>query len=285
MAMAFTAPDDWREDDEEDWTIPARPARRGRTIGLKRLIGAALGAMAIAFVVVATRHDDPSSRPMPVPVAAPDWVVVPHAENPFPVRSGLFEGRALVHEQRRQVKGDGLEDILSSGALDTTEPYLRLTVGRDAGLPVATLFLELALQGADSQLSILRADQPFLLATRLGAFEAAPMTVTSGAATAGCLGFRSGAADGRLHISGLACGVAQGSLTGADLVCIIDGLTLAAPTEDKALADFFHTAGAAQEGACVPPHTGLSRIEAEPNNAPAKANIRFRIRKKAREAM
>jgi len=282
MAMAFTAPDDWREDDEEEWTIPAAPARRGRALGLKRLICAALGALAIAFVV-ATRHGEPSSGLAPVPVAAADWVVVPDAKTPFLLQSALFDGRAPVHE--RHVKGEAVEDILSIGALDAAQAYLRVTIARhEGGRAASTLFLELALQGGDSQLSILRAQQPFLLPTRFGVFEVAPMTVTSGAAEVGCLGFRSGTAEERLHISGLACGAGVKPLGTADLVCILDGLTLAAPAEDEALDDFFRAASSASDGACAQPHTSLPHVDADHTNSPGKTNIRLRIRKPSREA-
>jgi hypothetical protein len=283
MAMAFATPDDWREDEEEDWTIPAEPKRR-RILGRGRLVCAVLGSLSIAFVVV-TRHAEQSIAPAPVPVAAPDWVTVPEAKNPFLLRSDLFDGQPLVHTHLRRSNGDGSEDILASGGLDAAQPYLRMTIGRaDAGPPAATLYLELALQGTESGLSILHADQPFLLSTRFGVFETAQMTVASGAAAVGCLGFRSSAADGRMHIDGLACGAGTKVLTGAVVACVIDGLTLTEDAQDTMLVDYFRAASSTPQGGCALAHTPPSRSDADPTNAPSKANVKLRIQRKSHEA-
>jgi hypothetical protein len=156
---------------------------------------------------------------------------------------------------RHRPADGGRQDILEFDSADGAAPVLRLVMqrpGREA-LAGQAFFVELARAAAETGWAILRAAQPALMATKLGEFEVAQLSLARGeAAAADCLGFRLDNASRALRIVGFACGSSAGlgarTQTVSALGCLINRLDLAQGSEDNDLASFF----AAHEAIRVP---------------------------------
>ena len=214
------------------------PAKRGRL--RTTMICGALAALCLACAVLASPSAGPTVDIAAAPVAAAkrDWIdiVKPIAIYALPAP---WRAQTADYSARRREQG-GRQDVLTLGRLGGDEPFVRLMVYRigEEPAPEAGFFLDIARRAADAGLAVDHSDQPTMLATRFGAFEAADLVLSDARRHAACLGFRFGAAEPALRISGFACG-AGAPFDRVALQCLLDRLDLNASGEDAPLRAFF----------------------------------------------
>ncbi len=184
------------------------------------------------------------------PVAPPDDPVWVDAGAPLYGLSAAGFSRATRAEAMMRRNGPGRQDALTFGQGPGAGDWLRLSVQQAGPLDPApgSFYLDLTRAAGRAGVAVTRAALPGLLATRLGAFEAAEVELARGEASHACLGFRLLAGSPDLRIMGLACG-RDGLPDRAALACTLDGLHLVAPGAEGAIARFFGPSTPAPEPA------------------------------------
>lgn len=208
-------------------------------------------------------------------VALPDtratakWVDTAANDELFQLETSAVEGLPRTYAVNRQTAGNGREDILTFGVPGGARGYVRLEIRQAMqGGPDAGLFVALVRRAAQAGLAITRAGLSFVLATRLGPFDASEVTLAADAHEWACVGLRLCSTDTRLQITGLTCGDAGKRPTPAAVACILDALNLAPGSYDPSLRGFFHEAERRRGSLCrkPPPRNGMS--QAEPSATP-----------------
>ncbi len=184
-----------------------------------------------------------SEAPVAIPHAEPasEWLDVVKPFQLYQVASPEFATAFGIYEAQHNLEGGGRRDVLSLGALDQNEPYLRVAfyrLGREEA-PKPSFFVEMARRASGAGLSVDRASAPHLLPTRFGAFETADVTVSGAAGARTCVGFRLLEENPRFRISGFACGETARPVDRSAIACLIDRFDLVAAGEDHGLRDFF----------------------------------------------
>ena len=166
-----------------------------------------------------------------------------------------------AYEARRHNVGQGREDVLSFNDFDADRFFLTLRILRrgDAQSGDRSLFAAAALRTAEDGIAIERMAAPRDMPSKFGPMESADATMAMDERRRECIVFRAGLADGAVELSGLACGQEGEPVSRPSLSCLIDGLILLAPGEDRALRRIFNQAeahrgrdcGAAQQNASV----------------------------------
>jgi hypothetical protein len=184
-------------------------------------------------------------------VPAPAWADIIRPIPLFDVETPELTKLTHGYQARRHQTGGGRQDMLTYGAPDEAT-YLRVIVYREGSEAVvpAPFFVDIARRAAEAGLSIAKSLPPQAQMTRFGSFEIADLTLQHDQTTiAPCLGFRMGASDAHVQISGLACGVPAKSREG--LGCILEHLDLAGAGEDKGLVTFFAASELHRNPACL----------------------------------
>ena len=204
-----------------------RDERRARPLPWLRMGLLSAGMVAGLAYLAAPHRPAPSEEPAAIPLAPllappPVWQAVAHPEPLY-----LFEGidpTSYAWEVRRHVSG-GREDTLTFGNFGEAG-YGRLTVtdgATDSG--PASFYVDLVRQSAQAGLSVVRSTQAAPLATKFGPAEIAAVTM-AGATQEACLALRVVIPEAPFSLRGWVCGSAQQPAGDAQLVCLLDRLTL-----------------------------------------------------------
>lgn len=177
---------------------------------------------------------------------AGEWLDVLKPFQLFDVASPEFSSAFGVYEAQHNLVGGGRRDVVTLGAVNQNEPYLRVAFYRlgQERAPLPSLFVEMARRASGAGLAVDRVSAPSLLPTRFGAFETADVIV-SDAANPGegkartCVGFRLSTENPRFRISGFACGEKERPADRSAIACMIDRFDLVAAGDDLALRAFF----------------------------------------------
>jgi hypothetical protein len=239
----------------------ARALPRGRRfrrlplqLGMAAL--AACGLAAALALLGEARHPSTSDMSLAPPSAPlPAWIEISPADQIFTLDAPEFAKEPRAYEARRHHAGGGRQDALVFGGADGRALRLRLNfyrVGAEAP-PEAAFFVDLARRAAEMGRAIARAAQPTALQTRLGAFEAASLSLTgSDGFDAACLGFRSIGATAMLRITGFACDCAADlAAARSRLACLIDRIELAPSADDAELVKLFAARDLSAGGDCA----------------------------------
>ena len=230
-----------------------------RRAGVSARTMMALGTLALALALPAlvaaglVRLHAGSTTPIRTPPPVPEWIDVPRPVHIFDLESPMLRGLPSAYSARRRPAGDGREDVLAYGkpGLDVPALRLRLRRGREAAA-TTPLFAAIALQAAETNLSIERSGLADLMPTRFGTFEIADVTLTDGSiARVPCSGFRLALAAPAFTIAGLACGLPGRAVTRTTLACLVDRLDLAFGGDYRALIDFFAASERRRDPACA----------------------------------
>ena len=223
----------------------AREAGRRRAPWLVRSLPGLAGC-GLAGLLIAGLLEPREVEPL-APPEDPVWV---DAGAPLYGLASPGFSRPTRAEALLRRNGIGRQDALTYGQGPGAGDWLRLSVQQAGPLdPVpGSFYLDLTRAAARAGVAVTRAALPGLLATRLGAFEAAEVDLAQGAASRACLGFRLLAGSPDLRITGLACG-REGPPDKAALACTLDGLHLIAPGAEAGLVRFFAAPTPASEPA------------------------------------
>ena len=243
--------------------------------------GLILSGLMVAGLVDLARspaREVPPASPRAVPgtvltAPAPSWksLVRPVA------LIGLENGPAPASLQAREHAGGGREDSLTFGSFDTPS-FGRITMTlRSPEAAPGTLFVETVRRAAEAGLSVTRIAPSRGLATKFGIVEVAALTL-AGTGERGCQAFRLGDPESGLRIHGWLCGAGGDAVDDRRLACFVDGIGLAAQTDqgqadqrkaDPALDRFFAEAGARRLPACGPASRTASVERPVPGSASA----------------
>lgn len=188
---------------------------------------------------------------------AGEWLDVVKPFQLYDVASPEFLTAFGVYEAQHNLVGGGRRDVVTLGALDQNEPYLRVAfyrLGSEAA-PQTSLFVEMARRASGAGLAVDRVSAPSLLTTRFGPFETADVTVSEAASASQdrartCVGFRFSNEAPRFRVSGFACGQKGRPADRSAIACLIDRFDLVAAGEDEALRAFFARAEQGRRPEC-----------------------------------
>jgi hypothetical protein len=226
--------------------------------------GLILSGLMVAGLVDLARspaREVPPASPRAVPgtvltAPAPSWkpLVRPAA------LIDLENGPTPASLQAREHAGGGREDSLTFGSFDTPG-FGRITMTlRSPEAAPGTLFVETVRRAAEAGLSVTRIAPSRGVATKFGIVEAAALTL-AGTGERGCQAFRLGDPESGLRIHGWSCGTGGDAVDDRRLACFIDGIGLAARTDqdqgdqrrrDPSLDRFFADAETRRLPACGP---------------------------------
>ena len=258
-----------------DESVPVAPgAGIGRWTRTARLAVALLSLCAVVAIGLAAVPRPRDAAP-PVVVAAvppPTWLEIVKPVQIFSLQAGELASLPLVYSARRRSDGGGREDVLTFGALANDKPALRLRIFRanPSATPIAPpLYVALARQAAEADVSVGRSGLPDLMRTRFGSFEIADIALTGSAqimapsvgAKAACSGFRLVNDNPALTITGLACGGAE-AWPRKGLSCLLDRLDLASGGDDRQVIDFFASTELKRDAACGGMRLGPDTVHA-----------------------
>lgn len=202
----------------------------------------------------APRSDPKVQTPHAEPAGA--WLDIVKPFQLYEVSSPEFASAFGVYEAQHNLEGGGRRDVLSLGALDQNEPYLRVAFYRlgTESAPQPSLFVEMARRASGAGLAVDRVSAPSLLTTRFGSFETADLTVSradpNAAQTRTCVGFKLSEENPRFRMSGFACGEIGRPTDRSAVACLIDRFDLVAAGEDQALRAFFARAEQGRRPEC-----------------------------------
>lgn len=238
---------------------PARATRHARALLEIPAVRRAGGICAVA-IGIWLGYAAPRTAPK-VEIAnaepASEWLDVLKPFQLFDVASPEFASAFGVYEAQHNLVGGGRRDVVTLGAVDQNEPYLRAAFYRlgQEPAPQPSLFVEMARRASGVGLAVDRVSAPTLLPTRFGAFETADVIVAN-AANPGegkartCVGFRFSTESPRFRISGFACGEKGRPADRSALSCLIDRFDLVAAGEDQELRAFFARAELGRRPEC-----------------------------------
>lgn len=220
----------------------AQPERRSRLPWVRLMVMSVVAVGALVYLAQRAERAAPAALE-PVPAAEiiappPQWRVLADAPPFVAIDDVELEALPFAHEARRHYAGGGREDTLIYGRFRAVEPHLRITSYRigDETPSQSPLFVELARRAGEVELAVTRSARPVTAATKFGLAEMSE-TVLSGASDRACLAFRSDHPTVDLRLFGWFCAADGASPSAAELVCLIDRITLT-PGEGPAWAAF-----------------------------------------------
>jgi hypothetical protein len=237
----------------------APAARQARALleipAVRRAGGLCAAAIGIWLGYAAPRMEPKVEIPHSEP--AGEWLDVVKPFQLYDVASPEFSTAFGVYEAQHNLVGGGRRDVVTLGAIDQNEPYLRVAfyrLGSDVA-PQPSLFVEMARRASGAGLAVDRVSAPSLLMTRFGPFETADVTVSDVASasqdkTRTCVGFRFSNAAPRFRVSGFACGQKGRPADRSAIACLIDRFDLVAAGEDEPLRAFFARAEQGRRPEC-----------------------------------
>jgi hypothetical protein len=229
------------------------------------LFGATVCAAVIAALLWEAHGPAAPRRTRLLAPPPPAWTEVIHPERRFSLAAdgyGLPGGYRLW----RAARGDRRRDEMTFGSFAGKESFLQLTIEQGARAP-QPFYSDLARQAALEGLFIERSDVPRGQTSAFGTLSLSDATLASGARARSCLIFRND--DPAVELSGISCSGAAGSAAAADLVCLLDRLSLTDQTASADTKRLFRGAAASTQGCDGPAEAvaqpRLQRVEATPS--------------------
>jgi hypothetical protein len=229
---------EWDEDDVAEWA-DERPARRLRRRPLPWLRIILMSSCSIAglvyFALEQEQNQRPAERAKAVPAAtlvapAPAWTPLPASS---PVYS-LANASVPVASEARQHADGAREDSLVLGRFgDVRYAQLAMTQGKTE--TAGSFYIDTVRRAARSGLAVAHQGQGRMIATKFGAVEAAPLTLSAKTEQA-CQAFRFTDESAAFTFQGWLCG--SSAPDDAQLACFIDGIGLAGGSSPSLKAIF-----------------------------------------------
>lgn len=208
------------------------------------------------------------------------WVAVPRPIAQFGLQSPELDRQQPTYEVRQSANGTR-EDVLAFGGFTETKPHLlmRVLTGRVEGELSQPFVIALVRQAALRGMSVQRSGTPTMIETKFGPVETADATLSDGAASRACIGFRHEGVAAEVSFSGWWCGTAQRPADRQQLICLVDRLDLLSAGDDRTLRATFARTELNRQQACLPPrlsNTGrkTSWLDADGRAPPLKTIAR-----------
>lgn len=252
----------------------ARPGRRARNTVRRRPLpwlrmmlvsGACVAVLAYFAEQRAPQEPDPEvsllQPPKPLLAPPPPWQPLPRGAALYALDG--IDPRLVTVEARRHVAG-GREDVLTIGVFG--EPgYARLRILRNvAESAPSSFYVDLVRQAASAGVAVVRGGHGEPVATKLGPAEGAAVTL-AGSGEQACQALRLQHPEVQFAIQAWICGTEARPVFEAELLCLIDRLTVAAG-DDPALKVLFAQANQRRTQACQ----AASRVAAAQPGRPAR---------------
>lgn len=243
--------------DEDEAFFDERPARRARRKRLPWLRMILLSSLMIGGLVYFARHKGDEVKvavrngvPSSVLIApAPVWSPVAAA----PALFGVERTAAPLLVEARQHTSGAREDTLTFGRFGDAR-HARLTLIQGSTEPARSFFVDVVRRAAEAGLAVARNAQSRMVATKFGPVEAAAMTLL-GSREQECQTFRFVERDSGFGIQGWMCGADAAAMNDAQLVCFIDGITLAGAAGPSVKALFARAERSRTESCGAAAHT------------------------------
>ena len=242
---------EWDEEDVAEW-VDERPSRRLRRKPLPWFRIVLMSSCSIAglvyFALEQEQNQRPAERAKPVPAAvlvtpAPAWTPLPPSS---PVYTLAGAPGPMASEARQHTDG-AREDSLVLGRFgDVRHAQIALTQGSPE--TAGSFYIDIVRRAARSGLAVAHLGQGRMVATKFGAVEAAPLTLSARAEQA-CQAFRFTDEDAAFAFQGWLCGSAAPD--DAQLSCFIDGIGLVGGS-NPSLKAVFARAERSRTEACGP---------------------------------
>lgn len=178
----------------------------------------------------------------------------------FGLDSTELERQAPVYEARRSQDDARREDVLAFGGFAEPKPHLVLRFlldSKDEQLS-QPFVIALVREAAGRGMSLQRSGAPTGIETKFGLVETADATLSDGATSRACIGFRHRVSDAHLSLSGWWCGGASRPADRQQLTCLLDRVNLLSAGDDRALHAAFTRTELERQPACSPPRLSAS---------------------------
>jgi hypothetical protein len=225
-------------DEDEDALFDADerplPRARRRLPWFRMSLFSGLCIAALAFIAEQERTEPVVGGTIAIPATVlvsppPTWQVL----NPSGVAFSFDKALGPASAEARQHSGGGREDTLVVGAPGAGR-YARVTFSYRIPVAPRTFYLDIVRRAAEAGLAVERSGQTFMIATKFGAVETAPVTLT-GPAEHGCQAFRFRDDDASFGFQGFVC---EPGILPERAACFIDSMT--ATGTDASLAALFN---------------------------------------------
>ncbi|RDJ22444.1 hypothetical protein DWF00_02355 [Bosea caraganae] len=188
------------------------------------------------------------------------WVRIAKPIAMFGLDSAELDRQAPSYEARRSQDGGKREDVLAFGGFTEAKPYLVLRLLLDAKDEQLSqpFVISLVREAAGRGMSLQRSGAPTGIETKFGLVETADATLSDGATSRACIGFRHRMGDAQLSLSGWWCGAEKRPADRQQLVCLLDRVDLLSAGDDRALHAAFARTELKRQPACSPPRLSAS---------------------------
>jgi len=229
---------EWDEDDLADWVDerPARRLRRKRSSWLRVIL---MSFCSIAGLTYLALQLEPARRPTErakeVPSSAlvapaPAWKPIPAS----PAMYALTGASGPIAMEARQHTNGAREDTLILGRFGDFR-FAQVSLVQGAPETAGSFYIDIVRRAARAGLAVAHQGQGWMLATKFGTLEVAPLTLAAKGEQA-CQAFRFADADADFSFQGWLCG--SSAPDDAHLACFIDGMNLASGTSPSLKAVF-----------------------------------------------
>jgi hypothetical protein len=250
LAMPRAVYAEWDEDDVAEW-VDERPSRRLRRKPMPWFRVVLMASCSIAglvyFALEREQGPRPAERAKTVPTAilvapAPAWTPLPSS----PVFTFANAPGPAASEARQHADG-AREDSLVLGRFGDFR-YAQIALTQGSPETAGSFYIDIVRRAARSGLAVAHLGQGRMVATKFGAVEAAPLTLSAKAEQA-CLAFRFTDDDAAFAFQGWLCGSSAPEET--QLSCLIDGIALTGGN-NPSLKAVFARAERSRTEACGP---------------------------------
>jgi hypothetical protein len=188
------------------------------------------------------------------------WIRIARPIAMFGLDSTELDRQEPAYEARRSQDGTRREDVLAFGGFAEPKPHLVLRLLLDAKDDQLSQPFVIALvrEAAGRGMSLQRSGTPTGIETKFGLVETADATLSDGATSRACIGFRHRMSDAHLSLSGWWCGGEKRPADRQQLVCLLDRVDLLSAGDDRTLHAAFARTELKRQAACSPPRLSAS---------------------------
>ncbi len=171
----------------------------------------------------------------------PAWIEVPRAAGAFAVSMQGLDPAQSSYLVRRHRDGGGRKDLMTFGASDDINAYVRIEFYRPGteGEAIADPLDAVAVIAGDSRINAELSETPSTLKTKFGELSVIDMKIASIEGERACVAIAGAWDDPRFGMVAWWCNAGPEMVPHGQLACLVDRLTLMSAGGDEKLASFF----------------------------------------------
>jgi hypothetical protein len=171
----------------------------------------------------------------------PAWIEVPRAAGAFAVSMQGLDPAHSSYLVRRHRDGGGRKDLMTFGASDDKNAYVRIELYRPGteGEAIADPLDAVAVLAGDSRINAELSETPGILKTKFGELSVIDMKIASVEGERACVAIAGAWDDPRFGMVAWWCNAGPEMVPHGQLACLVDRLTLMSAGGDEKLASFF----------------------------------------------